>query len=102
MPEPSNVVQKWITEIEHEFDFILIMEHFDLSLALLALELCWPLEDLAYLRANEGKKVELPKKVNTEELIKIFNYPDYMLYEYFNATLWAKINEIGLEKVKQD
>ena len=98
----KTIVQKWIEEIESEFDLILIMEHFDFSLALLALELCWPLEDLAYLRTNEGKKVKLAKKSYTEELIKVFNYPDYMLYEHFNASLWARIDAIGLEKIEQD
>ena len=98
----KTLVRKWIDKIDREFDLILIIEHFDFSLALLALELCWPLEDLAYLRTNEGKKVNLSKEAYTKELIKVFNYPDYMLYEHFNSTLWKKINEIGIEKVEQD
>merc|ERR1719277_660450 len=97
----KTLVRKWIDKVDREFDLILIMEYFDFSLALLALELCWPLEDLAYLRTNEGKKINLSKEAYTEELIKVFNYPDYMLYEHFNSTLWKKINEIGIEKVEQ-
>lgn len=31
----NKIVDEWITEIDREFGFIMIMEHFDLSLAVL-------------------------------------------------------------------
>ena len=30
----------------------------------------------------------------------MINYPDFMLYDHFNATFWARIEKIGLEKVQ--
>ena len=50
-----ETVKKWLAQIDKDFDLVLIMEYFDFGLALLALELCWPLKELAYLKANSGK-----------------------------------------------
>jgi len=94
-------VREWISLIEKEFDLVMITEYFDYSLALLALELRWPLEELAFLRSNEGKRVKVKKAHNLDETIRIFNYPEVMLYEHFNATLWNKIKQIGLERVDE-
>ena len=44
------------------------MENFDLSLALMAIDLCCPLELVASLKMNEGEHVEVDKPVNHEEL----------------------------------
>ena len=95
-----HTVSQWLAEIERDFDLVLIMEYFDYSLALLALELCWPLEDLANLMTNVAKHVVVEKKMYYEELIGVINYPDYMLYDHFNQTFWRKIDHVGLEKVK--
>ena len=94
-----ELVTKWIGTIAIQFDLVLIMEYFDYSLALLAIELCWPLMDLANLMTNVGKRVKVAKKMYYEELIHVINYPDYMLYDHFNQTLWRKIDQIGLDKV---
>ena len=93
-------IKGWIASIEADFDLVMIMEYFDYSLALLALELCWPLEELAYLRSNEGGHVKMEKPANLEKSIRVFNYPEYQLYEHFNATLWRKIDAIGLDRVQ--
>lgn len=97
---PKATVNGWIAQIEKDFDLIMILEYFDYSLALLAIELCWPLEELANIRVNEGKKVKIEKPHYIDDLIRVWNYPDYMLYEHFNTTLWRKIDHVGLEKVE--
>ena len=97
----KELVNKWIQEIAKEFDLIMIMEYFDLSLALMAIELCWPLEFVANLKMNEGKHFEVDKQAYHEELIRLINYPDFMLYEHFNTTFWNKVNEVGRSRVEE-
>ena len=97
----KELVNKWIQEISKEFDLIMIMEYFDLSLALMAIELCWPLEFVANLKMNEGKHFEVDKQSYHEELIRLINYPDFMLYEHFNTTFWNKVNEAGRSRVEK-
>ena len=77
------------------------MEHFDLSLALLAIELCWPLEYVANFKLNEGRHFDVAKKNYHTELIRVINYPDFMLYDHFNATFWARVERVGLETVQE-
>ena len=72
------------------------MEYFEYSLALLSIELCWPIEYVANIKMNEGKHLNLEKRNYHEELIRLINYPDFMLYDYFNSTFWQKINSIGI------
>ena len=77
------------------------MEYFDLSLALLAIELCWPLEYVANFKLNEGRHFDIVKKNYHTELIRVINYPDFMLYDHFNATFWARVERVGLENVQE-
>jgi galactosylceramide sulfotransferase len=92
----SDLVSQWIRQIGTEFDLVLIMEYFEYSLALLSIELCWPIEYVANIKMNEGKHLNLEKRNYHEELIRLINYPDFMLYDYFNSTFWKKVNSIGI------
>ena len=49
----------------------------------------------ANLKMNEGKHFEVDKQAYHEELIRLINYPDFMLYEHFNTTFWNRVNEMG-------
>ena len=79
----SKIVDEWITEIDREFGFIMIMEHFDLSLAVLVgifsykkfyllkslelrikksfpgVKLGWSINDLAYVKLNNKRKLKI-------------------------------------------
>jgi len=37
------LVEFWISEIDHDFDLVLILEELDLSLAVLKIKYCWDL-----------------------------------------------------------
>merc|ERR1712168_225916 len=77
------------------------MEYFDLPLALLAIELCWPLEYVANFKLNEGRHLKIAKKNYHTELIRVINYPDFMLYDHFNSTFWNRVNAVGLNNVQE-
>ena len=53
---PDSVVLKWMQQLESEFDLILIMEHYDVSLAVLVLKFCWKIEDVIYMKVNQQTK----------------------------------------------
>ena len=40
-------------ELDAQFDLVLILERFDESLVLLQDLMCWPTEDIVYLKQNE-------------------------------------------------
>ena len=58
---PEDVLQAWFKKLDDDFEFILIMEYYDLGLALLVTEFCWSIEDVAYLKVNAQETVcEIP------------------------------------------
>ena len=88
-------------QIQKHFDLILIMEYYDLGLALLSFELNWSPVEMAYLKMNGGREHQKQGKAYYEEQVRVINYPDFMLYEHFNRTFWAKVHQIGLDNVQQ-
>ena len=63
-------------QLESEFDLILIMEHYDVSLAVLVLKFCWKIEDVIYMKVNQQTKTgtELSSNAVKGRFIKI--HPD--------------------------
>lgn len=92
-----TAVQSYIQFLEHEFDLVMIMEHFDESLVLMKRLLCWKMKDILYFKLNERqdkqKRGHLSKQVKQD--IRSWNRADVILYEHFNRTLWKKIEEQG-------
>ncbi|XP_063042865.1 galactose-3-O-sulfotransferase 3-like [Engraulis encrasicolus] len=87
---------RFTRHLEDVFSLVMIMEHFDESLVLLRRLLNWDPEDLVYLkqnmRADESRKRlqgTLPAKIRT------WNWLDAALYDYFNASLWRQLEQLG-------
>ncbi|KXJ28782.1 Galactosylceramide sulfotransferase [Exaiptasia diaphana] len=93
----NTAIEKYIDYLDHEFDLVMIMEHFDESLILLKQLMCWSYEDILYFKLNERqdkhKRKELDKTVQNN--ILSWNHADNLLYQYFNRTLWKKIKAQG-------
>ena len=47
-----RLVQSWLLEIESDFEVVLILEELDLSLAVMAIQLCWTVEDVVHFKLN--------------------------------------------------
>ena len=61
----------------------MITEYFDLGLALVAIELCWPLEYVASVKLNEGQVgVKITYEPSSDYELKIFS-----AYKYTKAEL---------------
>ena len=62
-------------------------------------DLCLTLDDVSFL----SKNVAVHKRgvsASFKKQAKEWQYLDDQLYNYFNKTLWRKIDEFGLEKMK--
>lgn len=93
---------EWIKEIVGEFNNILILEHFELSLAVLSIELGIPPVDLVYVAVNQQNANLNSSNLTPEAKLQLrrLNWPDFLLYQAANATLWSKISHYGQEHVQ--
>ncbi|XP_033839283.1 galactose-3-O-sulfotransferase 3-like [Periophthalmus magnuspinnatus] len=90
-------------EVEKTFSLVMISDYFDESLILLRHLLNWDFEDIVYFKAN--MRSEKAKKRITPELsakIRAWNSIDAYLFDHFNASLWRKLNAIGLKCVARE
>lgn len=101
--ENTKMIKEHIHIIERDFDFVMIFEYFDASLVLLANEMHWPLEQMAYLplntRHNSNRQMLSDHDVNQ---LKKVNLADNMLYNQFLKKFKEKINKFGIEKLKKE
>jgi len=86
-----------ITELDSNFNLVLMMEYFDESLVLLARELCWDIRDVVYFKLNQRISSDVKTKLSDELVQKIrqWNKADVLLYDYFNRTFWKKVEKLG-------
>ena len=118
----EDVIDKKIAEVEKTFDLVMIMEHFDESLVLLADALCWPLEEVMYLKQN-ARLSEL-KSVPTDEtkdIVRSWLHGDYkvskvttinlalfkclswgQIYNHFLAAFNRRIDAYGRDRMAED
>ena len=92
-----TVVTDYINFLNKEFDLIMIMDYFDESLVLLKRLLGWDIDDILYVKVNErlGKEKASNLSDRVQENIKRWNKADVLLFNYFNATFWRKVEMEG-------
>ena len=61
----KSLVDTWIDEILHDFDYILILEELDLSLAVMAMKLCWSIDDVAHLKVGNSTNNTFKTRMNS-------------------------------------
>ena len=68
-----------------DFDLMMMLDEFDKSLALIAIEFCLPVEDLLYIAVNQRKEHSEKATIGEQSLIKLkeLNWPDFLLYQVF-------------------
>jgi len=95
-------VELRITDLEKEFDLVMISEDIDSSLVLLAQQLCWPLSKVTSLKLNARKK-DLVEKLSPEArtILKEWLWADEMLYNHFKDLLEAKKKQFGEANMKK-
>ncbi|XP_066263308.1 galactose-3-O-sulfotransferase 2-like [Branchiostoma lanceolatum] len=98
--EDAGRAERFLADIERDFTLVMVLEHLDESLVLLRRLMCWEMKDILYDKNQPKKQRSYPYKdynPSDEERSnhKDFNKVDYMLYEYFNTSLWSKITSEG-------
>ena len=94
----KTVVENAINTINHDFDLVLLMEHFDESLTLLRRRLCWDIDDVIYFKLNERLSKNKPTKPmsnDTVSKIQQWNSADMGLYAFFKRKFWQEIKKEG-------
>ncbi|KAE8285078.1 Galactosylceramide sulfotransferase [Larimichthys crocea] len=92
-----------IHNLSKHFDLVLIAEYFEESLILLKDTLCWTMEDILYFKLNARKSSsvsQLTPDLRAKALQ--WNGADWKLYQHFNATLWARVEAYGRERMKRE
>ena len=92
-----TAVTEYINFLNKEFDLVMIMDYFDESLILLKRLLCWEIDDILHVKVNERLDKEKASNLSdrVKENIKRWNKADVLLFTYFNATFWRKIEMEG-------
>lgn len=81
-----GIAKDMVEQMELHFDMVLIAEHFDESLVLMARKFCWNLADVVYL----ADRLTLPSPDS-----KLAQEADSFMYRTFNDSLWEQIGEHG-------
>jgi hypothetical protein len=50
---------------------------------------------VVYLKVNAQAKSGIELSAQALRTLQKVNEPDYLLYDYFNKTLWATVEELG-------
>ena len=96
-------IEKWINHIDDSFDLVLIVEHLKESLILLKDMMCWSFDDITYFTSNARSGMLVEKLSNeTENHLLDWLSGDVRLYHHFNATLWEKVKQHGVERMAAD
>eukprot|EP00005_Dracoamoeba_jomungandri_P000040 CAMPEP_0174250030 /NCGR_PEP_ID=MMETSP0439-20130205/334_1 /TAXON_ID=0 /ORGANISM="Stereomyxa ramosa, Strain Chinc5" /LENGTH=366 /DNA_ID=CAMNT_0015329999 /DNA_START=230 /DNA_END=1330 /DNA_ORIENTATION=+ len=103
--DDQKILEDWGKGIGNEFHHVLVVDHIDESIVLLKRIMNWELSDVVVLKTNvqTGRRISktggisdrVPhsKQKQAIEIHKKYNKVDWMLFNYWNKTLWRRIDE---------
>ncbi|CAB3364870.1 Hypothetical predicted protein [Cloeon dipterum] len=105
---PEDFYKKWrvnqtIKHMDEQFDLVMISEHMEASLVLLADTMCWPLEEVAFVSLNRrlNSTTVRTKLSDTEkEKLRKVNWADARIYDHFKGEFERKVREYGEAKME--
>ncbi|XP_064634408.1 galactose-3-O-sulfotransferase 2-like [Lineus longissimus] len=98
--EDSRRIRTFLKFIDRHFHLVMIAEHFYESIILMKRYLCWTTEDVVFLNLMVNHRK--PHYVTSDDLVRYlyleamhrsWSRADYILYDYFNKTLWRRIQQ---------
>ena len=101
--EDPHLVDAKINQLDSQLHLVLIAEHFDESLILLANLLCWDLSDVRYLKQNARKSSKV-SSISESSRAQLQNWlrSDYKLYNHFEKKLQYLIDQYGRDQMAKD
>ncbi|XP_065220327.1 galactose-3-O-sulfotransferase 3-like [Planococcus citri] len=94
-------IDEFIEKLDREFDFVMIMEHMEESMILLANLMGWPLEKVAYLKINARLPGSDTYKLTSRDEFTIMdlNEVDTMLYHHFISKFRKCVLQYGEQRM---
>lgn len=92
-------MDKWLAEIDSEFELILILEDLDTSLALLVLKFCWEVRDVVHLKLNSMTKEKHQLTSEDARRLQEFLWADNTMYVHYKMKLQQEIEHYGKDLV---
>jgi Galactose-3-O-sulfotransferase len=97
-------IQELLQMTETEFDLVLLSEYMEVSMVLLADLMCWPLEDVTFLKLNARPKNQYRTALSFNDKMKLseLNNVDTVIYNYFRCVFKEdeKFKQLYIEKYK--
>ncbi|XP_052064237.1 galactose-3-O-sulfotransferase 2-like [Mytilus californianus] len=102
---PSNLFRQYLeeesmnylTKLDKEFQFVIIMEYFTESVVMMRRILGWTTKDVLYLRKDSARWSYSFADNTHRHLYERFAKLDYDLYNFFYRRLWSQIQKEGLD-----
>ncbi|KAL1461761.1 hypothetical protein WDU94_013633 [Cyamophila willieti] len=102
MFDDQEAITDFMTILAQDFDLVMITEHMEVSLILLADMMQWPLERVVYLNHIERKEREVRNLTEAEQsFLRDLNLADTLLYDYFLRILKQKVLDYGVDRMKR-
>ena len=96
-------IKSWLKRIVHKFPIMIISDYFDESMIMLKRMMCWSQKDILYKRLNTWNTKYKPEY--NRLLIENYNRwsaVDHLAFEFFNRTLWTRIERWGKDDFLAD
>ncbi|CAG2225996.1 unnamed protein product [Mytilus edulis] len=102
---PSNLFRQYLeedsmnylTKLDKEFQFVIIMEYFTESVVMMRRILGWTIKDILYLKKNAARKSYSFADNTHRHMYERHAKLDYDLYNFFYKRLWSQIQKEGLD-----
>jgi len=97
-------VDELIAMMDDQFDLVMISEYMEASMVLMADIMCWPLEEVTFLKLNaRPSNSTFRTKLSNEEKVKLraANSADYKIYEHFKKKFQQRVSDFGRGRAAQ-
>jgi len=102
--DDASKVNALISTMEDQFDLVMISEQMEASLVLMADVMCWPLEEVTFLKLNARPSNSTSRtRLSPEQKAKLraANSADVKIYEHFSRRFEQRVRKYGSERMEK-
>jgi len=96
--ENDGKVDELIAMMDEQFELVMIAEHMEESIVLMADLMNWPLKQVAFISLNarpSNSTHRTPLSAEQKQILRTVNSADVRIYEHFKAKFELRIEEFG-------